>query len=209
MRRPRLSKRATRDLIFFTAAFAALFAVAVAAWPAFEADNRAMEAALAVVGAAAAFAALAFWRPAWHAFANTYFLRKVTPLANPWVIDGDTIDDRARGVRYRFANIDAPEIEGAKCYREGARGQLAKWALVRIVREAKVIAVRPTFRIDRYGRRVAFVLADGEDVGAMLIARGLAVPWAGWRRRWCGPTGGLAKIAETGAMAHACKTCRA
>lgn len=207
--RLRLLKRLKRDVAFFAVVFAALFGVAVAAWPAFEAEDRGLEAVVAVTAVALLFIALAFARPIWHAFANRYFLRPVRRLPDPWVVDGDTIDDRATGIRYRFANIDAPEIDGAKCYREGARGQLAKWALVRMVREAKVVAVRPTFRTDRFGRRVAFVLIDGQDAGDILVARGLAVPWGGWRKRWCGPRGGLAKIAKAGAMAHACKACRA
>lgn len=207
--RLRFPKRMKRDVIFFFTAFAALFGVAVAAWPAFDAADRRVESVAAVAGASVAFILFAFWRPVWHAFANRFFLRPLRRLPDPWVVDGDTIDDRATGIRYRFANIDAPEIEGAKCYREGVRGQLAKWALVRLVREAKVVAVRPTFRTDQYGRRVAFVLIDDQDAGDILVARGLAVPWGGWRKRWCGPRGGLAQIAKTGAMAHACKACRA
>ncbi len=201
--------RLKRDVTFFGASFVALFAIAVVAWPAFAADNRATESVLAVAGGVALFVCFAFWRPAWHAVANRFFLKPATPLIDPWVVDGDTIDDRARGVRYRIANIDAPEVDGAKCYREAARGQLAKWALVRIIREAKDVRVRATFRTDRYGRRVAFILVDSVDVGETLVSRGLAVPWAGMRRRWCGPKGGLAQLARAGAMAHRCKTCRA
>jgi len=210
--RPLLSKSLKRTFAFFAAAFAALFAVGAAhlhfATLGGVAQNFSGIVMAVGLGVACIAAALC-WRTFWHAFANHCFLSSTAPVENPWVIDGDTIDDRARGVRYRIANIDAPEIDGAKCYRESARGQLAKWALVRLVRDAHIVAVRPTFRTDRYGRRVAFVLADGQDVGNMLVARGLAVPWRGWRRAWCGPRGGLAKIAKAGAMAHACKTCGA
>jgi micrococcal nuclease len=205
----RLTRRLERDLAFFCASFTALFAIAVTAWPAFAPEWRAGESVAAVSAGALLFITLAFWRPLWHALANRLFLGALVPLSDPWVIDGDTIDDRAGRIRYRLANIDAPEIDGAKCYREAERGQLAKWAFVRIVREAKSVVVRPTFRVDRYGRRVGFVLADGVDVGETLIARGLAVRWGGVRRRWCGPHGGLAKLARAGAMAHRCQTCRA
>src|SRR5262245_10996333 len=33
----------------------------------------------------------------------------VVVISAPWVIDGDTIDDRATRTRYRLQNIDAPE----------------------------------------------------------------------------------------------------
>lgn len=208
-RRPWRSKRLKRDAAFFAAAFAALFIIGYvrAAW-ADVADALDFQIILAVVLGAAFVAAGAYWRLAWHLFANRFLVGAPVLVAAPWVIDGDTIDDRQSGVRYRLANIDAPEI-AAGCYKEAERAQLAKWVLVRLVRAANRVSVRRTFRTDRFGRRVAFLLVDGEDAGRIMIERGLAVPWRGWRRRWCGPHGGLAKIAKAGAMAHRCKTCHA
>jgi endonuclease YncB( thermonuclease family) len=146
----------------------------------------------------------------WHAFAAFFAETAPHPLQKPWVVDGDTIDDRATGVRYRLTNIDAPETgDNAKCFRERTRGEEATQAAIELVRAAKVVSVRRTFRHDIYGRRVAFVLIDGQDLGALLMAQGLARPWRGKRRKWCGPRGGLALIARTGARAHACKTCSA
>jgi hypothetical protein len=134
---------------------------------------------------------------------------KPRSLVQPWVIDGDTIDDAAAGIRYRLANIDAPETgDHAKCYREAERGQLAKWAAIRLVREAAAVTARPTGRMDRYGRCVAFILVDGADLGNLLVGRGLALPWRGRRERWCGANGGLARIAARGGPPHACQTCR-
>src|SRR5262249_16563692 len=142
-----------------------------------------------------AFIADLLWRVLrrhWHDFANTHWVGAPRPIRQPWVIDGDTIDDRATGVRYRLANIDAPETgDSAKCYKEAERGQLAKWTAVRLVREANAVRVRPTLRVDRYGRRVAFVLVDNQDLGELLVQLGLAVRWEGRRKKWCGPTGGL------------------
>lgn len=208
-RRLRLSKRFKRDAVFFAAAFAALFGIGFL-YSHWAAIRLAMpgDAAFAVALGAVLIATGAFWRTAWHLFANRFFLGAPRPLRQPWVVDGDTIDDLHSGVRYRLANIDAPETEST-CYKEAARAQLAKWTLVRMVREARFVAARPTFRVDGFGRRVAFLLIDGADAGEMLMARGFAVPWRGWRKRWCGPGGGLAKIARTGAMPHQCKTCGA
>jgi endonuclease YncB( thermonuclease family) len=129
-------------------------------------------------------------------------------LKSPWVIDGDTIDDRAAGIRYRVANIDAPETgENAKCKYERFLGEAATAAAIQIVRDAKVVSVRPTWRTDRYGRRVAYVLVDGADFGDILVKRGLARPWRGQREKWCGPHGGLSKIARSQARAFHCRFC--
>jgi endonuclease YncB( thermonuclease family) len=145
----------------------------------------------------------------WHLTANVMAEEKERPLRAPWVVDGDTIDDRATGVRYRLANIDAPETgDNAKCFRERQRGELAARVAIQLVRSAGAVAVRRTWRTDRYGRHVAFVLIDGQDLGRILVERGLARPWRGRREPWCGRRGGLARIAETGAMPFACETCR-
>jgi endonuclease YncB( thermonuclease family) len=145
----------------------------------------------------------------WHSFANATAFEAPKPLVRPWIIDGDTIDDRAIGVRYRLANIDAPETgDNAKCYNERRRGELATGAAIRLVRAARSVTVRRTWRTDRYGRRVAFVLVDGEDLGSALVQLGLAHPWRGSRERWCGPRGGLARISRTGGQAFACQACR-
>lgn len=146
----------------------------------------------------------------WHGFANTIPEKQPYRVLMPHAIDGDTIDDMAIGVRYRLANIDAPETgDNAKCHRERTRGEGAAAFVERELRRATNVSVRRTFRIDRYGRRVAFVLVDGKDLGEMLVQSGFARPWRGRRRKWCGPSGGLAKIAEAGGFAHSCKACGA
>lgn len=145
----------------------------------------------------------------WHSLANAMADGVELRLTDPWVVDGDTIDDRALGIRYRLANIDAPETgDNAKCFRERERGELAKRTAIQLVRRAKTVTVRRTWRTDRHRRRVAFVLVDGRDLGQVLIELGLARPWRGRRERWCGRRGGLARIAETGAMPFACSTCK-
>lgn len=148
-------------------------------------------------------------RLVWHEIANRVAVGERQRLGLPWVIDGDTIEDRADGVRYRLANIDAPETgDNAKCFRERELGEAAKSAAIKLVRTASDVAVRRTWRIDRYGRRVAFVLVDGRDLGELLVRHGLARPWRGRRRRWCGRNGGLAKIAKAQGAAFSCRTCR-
>ncbi len=145
----------------------------------------------------------------WHLLANRIGVAKPLALAQPRVIDGDTIDDLATGVRYRLANIDSPETgDNAKCFKERERGEAATVAADQIVRGARRVEVRQTLRIDLYGRRVAFVMVDGEDLGQLLVRRGLARPWRGTRERWCGRNGGLSKIARQGLAGHKCSVCR-
>lgn len=146
----------------------------------------------------------------WHAFADFFAEADPLPLRRPWVVDGDTVDDLATGIRYRLTNIDAPETgDNARCFFERTRGEEAKRAAIRLIRSAKLVSVRRTFRHDIYGRRVAYVLVDGADLGDLLVADGLARPWRGMRRTWCGPKGGLARIKHSGARGHSCKTCGA
>lgn len=124
------------------------------------------------------------------------------------VVDGDTVDDPATGIRYRVANIDCPETdEKAKCYRERMRGEQAKGAAEMIFAAAYDIELRPTGKTDRYGRTVAFIRVDGRDYGELMIEKGFAQPWAGRRERWCGPDGGLEALAKASATEWACKTC--
>ncbi|HRE42864.1 MAG TPA: thermonuclease family protein [Terricaulis sp.] len=203
------ARRRRREIAYFCVAFLALVAVGLVHTYGFALDSAGEgDILIAVAIGAACLAASAYWRRAWHAFANTYFLYAPIPVRDPVVLDGDTIDDRGCGVRYRLANIDAPEMN-ARCGRERGRAELASVTLKRLVSAARCVEVRRAFRTDMYGRRVAFLLLDGADAGAMLIARGLAVPWKGARRKWCGPKGGLAKIAKTGALSHSCRSCGA
>ena len=83
------------------------------------------------------------------------------------VIDGDTII--VAGHRIRLAGIDAPELDQPY-------GQASKWEMVRICKGQDITVVLNGFR--SYERVVGFCyLADGTDIGAELIRRGLALDW--------------------------------
>ncbi len=131
-----------------------------------------------------------------------------TKIALPWIVDGDTIDDLATGIRYRFANIDAPETgDNAKCHNERLLGERTKNVANEYVRNARVVAVRRTWRKDIYGRVVAYVEVDGQDLGELLAKKGYARRWHGRRKRWCGPNGPLAQAAATRGETLACRAC--
>lgn len=84
------------------------------------------------------------------------------------ISDGDTLtvqtDDNQR-VRVRLAGIDAPEHD--QLYGTAATRSLAALALNRIVRVRRVSE-------DDYGRVVGVVVADGRDLDAEQVRRGMA-----------------------------------
>lgn len=103
------------------------------------------------------------------------------------VIDGDTID--VNGERIRIANIDAPEIRGAKCDAEKRLGIVAKHRLEQLVQAGRleIIPGDPkNGRVrDRHGRTLATIRIDGDDVGEILIRDSIAREWSGRREPWC------------------------
>lgn len=85
------------------------------------------------------------------------------------IIDGDTISVRtATGTeRVRISQIDAPE-------KSQKYGRDATYCLSQILDGASVSICRDG--LDRYGRTIANLTADGTDVGAQMVAQGCA--WA-------------------------------
>jgi endonuclease YncB( thermonuclease family) len=109
------------------------------------------------------------------------------------VIDGDTFEARVRVwpglevvTKVRLQGIDAPELS-ARCAGEPARAAAARNRLVALLAEGDV-AVR-AIRLEKYGGRVlaAATTRMTPDVGAALLAAGVARPYDGKRRQgWCG-----------------------
>ena len=105
------------------------------------------------------------------------------------VVDGDTI--AVGRERIRILNIDAPESHEPRCDRELVAGLKAEERLAQLVRVEAVSVARDGK--DRYGRTLATLSAGGRDIGTVLIAEGLALPWqdgpqarAARIRHWCG-----------------------
>jgi len=105
------------------------------------------------------------------------------------VIDGDTF--RARAVIWidqeifisvRLAEVDAPELSGAACGSEKARALEARDFTSRFLGDRAVLT---DIRHDKYAGRVVARVANrrGEDLGAALVANGLAARGAG--AAWC------------------------
>ena len=101
------------------------------------------------------------------------------------VTDGDTIKAEISGTPYaiRIEAIDTPEIRG-KCPRETRLGYEAK-GYVRGALAAGRVELATRWETGRYGRLLGDVLVNGQDLGAQLIAEGLAQKWPNTGNIWC------------------------
>lgn len=102
------------------------------------------------------------------------------------VVDGDTF--WLAGEKVRMADINAPETAQAECASERQRGEAAKLRLLQLLNQGPVQLVDEARSRDRYGRRLAVAMRQGESQGARLVAEGLAEPWRGRRSSWCPAT---------------------
>jgi len=106
------------------------------------------------------------------------------------IIDGDT--GRDNGKKWRLISIDAPELAEAACGNERQLAVAARNRLQELL--AGSYRIRPSGRDDPNGRAlVDILLADGRDVGRILMGEGLAQRWPNRGNIWCdGGTGGRA-----------------
>jgi micrococcal nuclease len=100
------------------------------------------------------------------------------------VIDGDTF--YLGGTTIRISDIDAPETHPPRCAREADLGDRATRRLSKLLSSGPFKLVRDGRDIDRYGRQLRVAIRDGRSIGKMLVSEGLARPWTGKRRPWCG-----------------------
>lgn len=147
---------------------------------------------------AAAFSAVFFWpgaisvptsAPAWRQsdIVNTNETTQFALCANTddatCVIDGDTF--RLDGRKIRIADIDTPETHPARCAEEEALGMSATYRLAELLSAGPFDLQRGLRDRDKHGRELRTVFRDGESLGGILVAEGLARPWEGQRRPWC------------------------
>jgi endonuclease YncB( thermonuclease family) len=103
------------------------------------------------------------------------------------VIDGDTIHVTGTAPDVRLVGFNAPETTRSRCPEERALGGSADRRLREIVRGGDLdlsfvsCSCRPGTAdtpLCNYGRKCGTLKAGGRDVGDILIAEGLAVPFA-------------------------------
>ena len=110
------------------------------------------------------------------AFSGKWFI--CTTQTDYCVLDGGSILYAGRKVK--LADIDAPAIADARCDGERARGGDAKLRLRELLNEGNITLAAS----GRAGAHV--VLRDGQSIGQRLVREGLAKPWTGRHRSWCG-----------------------
>jgi micrococcal nuclease len=105
-------------------------------------------------------------------------------LATFIVVDGDTIK-APFGPTYRILGYDTPETHHAKCDAERELGFAAKARVEELLARGEV-RVLESGKTDRYGRSLAKVMVDGQDLAGLMIREGLARPYHGEKRQsWC------------------------
>ena len=102
------------------------------------------------------------------------------PKTSIYWSDGDS--GRLNGVKFRLANVDAPETGGvgayggAKCEAERELGYEVKAEIVEFTRNAD-IEISQSYGADRYGREVVKLRVNGSDLVAHGLKTGLYRPW--------------------------------
>lgn len=83
-------------------------------------------------------------------------------------IDGDTVE-LASGERVRYLMVDTPELSSDDCYADEAREFNAS-----LVEGREIDLDYDVEREDRYGRTLAYVTVDGEEINTLLVEAGYA-----------------------------------
>ena len=100
------------------------------------------------------------------------------------VVNGDTL--WLDGAKIRLADINTPEVSQPHCASEGALGEAATRRLIALLNAGPFSLERQGRRdVDRYGRLLRVVTRDGQSLGRVLVAEGLAEEWQGRRGNWC------------------------
>jgi endonuclease YncB( thermonuclease family) len=139
------------------------------------------------------------------------------------VIDGDTISIQGAPRNIRLVGFNAPEISEPNCDLERGLGVAATDRLRKLVATNDLdfayvrCACSPGTEGTKdcnFGRACGSLRAGGQDVGAVLVSEGLAVPFScGWTscpslpRPWCAdsapPTAAAAPLVERGPSSRA------
>ena len=100
------------------------------------------------------------------------------------VVDGDTV--RLAGDTIRLVGFDTPETYRAQCDAERVRGDAATERLRELLDQATAAQLAYLPRRDQYGRDLAQLMLDGQDVADVMVREGLARRYSGGHRQsWC------------------------
>jgi len=102
--------------------------------------------------------------------------------------DGDTCYVMANNekMKIRLLELDTPEISKPKCEAELKLGLEARDYLNNLITNASSIEIRTKYEKDFFGRILAFLIIDGEDVSAKIRENNLGVLYERNNKKdWC------------------------
>ena len=105
---------------------------------------------------------------------NKIVLRKYN---NQYCYDGDTCYVTLNGAntKIRLLELDTPEISKPKCEAELELGLKARDYLNNLIANASSIKFKTDYTQDYFGRILAYLIIDGEDVSAKIVRNNLGV----------------------------------
>ena len=107
---------------------------------------------------------------------------------NQYCYDGDTCYVTLNGVntKIRLLELDTPEISKPKCDAELELGLKARDYLNNLIANASSIKFKTDYTQDYFGRILAYLIIDGEDVSAKIVSNNLGVPYdRNNKQNWC------------------------
>jgi endonuclease YncB( thermonuclease family) len=99
------------------------------------------------------------------------------------VVDGDTF--YYAGVKIGVAGIDAPQLHPSRCPKEAQLGIDAAVRLRDFLNRGPLTVTGSDTQLDAAGRLLRNVKVDGFDVGAAMVAAGVARSTDSGVRSWC------------------------
>jgi len=102
--------------------------------------------------------------------------------------DGDTcyVTINGEDTKIRLLELDTPEISKPKCDQELEWGLRARDYINNLIENAKTIEIKTEYQKDFFGRTLAHLIIDEEDVSALLVKNDLGVVYKkGHKMNWC------------------------
>ena len=107
---------------------------------------------------------------------------------NRYCYDGDTcyVTINGEDTKIRLLELDTPEISKPKCDQELEWGLRARDYVNNLIENAKTIEIKTEYQKDFFGRTLAHLIIDEEDVSALLVKNDLGVVYKkGHKMDWC------------------------
>ena len=102
--------------------------------------------------------------------------------------DGDTCYVMIDGTKakIRLLELDTPEISKPKCEAELELGLEARDYLNNLIANASSVEIKTDYEKDYFGRTLAHLIIDGEDVSSMVVRNNLGVKYdTDNKMNWC------------------------